>query len=260
MRTLPQQVSVLVGLRDLDAASNSDADVRGLAGPPPHPHSGASFPLGRLFSRACGFASQRRFPRKCPNLLGLVLASPRVTPVRGQLVRLSLKLVSGPNGSSVEGPEDRVAPLSALGMKVPGRDSTEDQLGSWGVDPRMWTPGTRCWILRPETLVGRLCAQLLMSSQLRFVEPQAGWKIKDLCQCLLANPWVFHLAMPGLMDCEAASGLRQHLWPLICTPHLASSVPLEHLKTVRPASGLRLCPRTVFLFQELPGKDQTQAS
>lgn len=35
---------------------------------------------------------------------------------------------------------------------------------------------------------------------------------------------------------------------------------VDHLKNMRPASGLSLCPRTLFLSEELPGKDQTQAS
>lgn len=78
------------------------------------------------------------------NLWGLVPPSPCVTPVqRAQLVRLSLKLASDPDGRSLEGSEDDMAPLSALEWKIPDRDYTAEQLWIWPVDPRTWAPSMR---------------------------------------------------------------------------------------------------------------------
>lgn len=60
----------------------------------------------------------------------------------------------------------------------------------------------------------------------------------------------------GSDELQAAAALASDLRAL----HLRPSSSVDHLKIVRPASGLSLCPGTVFPPEELPGKDQTQAS
>ena len=72
-------------------------------------------------------------------------------------MRLSLKLASDPDGRSLESPEDRVAPLTALEQKGPDQDYTAEQLQSRRVDPRTWAPSTRSRIPGLETLVGWPC-------------------------------------------------------------------------------------------------------
>lgn len=119
------------------------------------------------------------------NLWGLVPPSPRVTPVqRAQLVRLSLKLASDPDGRSLEGSEDDMAPLSALKWKRPDRDYTAEQLRIWPVDPGTWAPsmrsrrvrsqGWRCW------WAGLASVPRNSPRQSLFVEPQVDWRIRGL--------------------------------------------------------------------------------
>lgn len=72
-------------------------------------------------------------------------------------MRLSLKLASDPDGRSLECPEDRVAPLTALEREGPDQDYIAEQLRSWRVDPRTGAPSTRSRIPGLEMLVGRPC-------------------------------------------------------------------------------------------------------
>lgn len=110
------------------------------------------------------------------NLWGLVLPSPRVTPVqRAQLVRLSLKLALDPDGRSLEGSEDGMAPLSALEWKRPDRYYTAEQLWIGPVDPRTWAPSMewRSRIAGLEMLLGWPCIGTIR-------QPQADWRIGGL--------------------------------------------------------------------------------